>query len=147
MHALYHAGSWMTTHVCPRMLCTRYRMSMLHAWMARLHGHLGWKRLSHHHCYRRKVLLIQFLSRNLVSKPNYSKQFPIVTPAMLFFGACTSCSTRPDSWPAKFQQGALSGPENDEMAGMQIPRERTRMPDEVVSFERQGVCCENRTVR
>jgi hypothetical protein len=84
MHALHHASSWVATHVCPRMLCTGDRMSMLHAWMAGLHGHLGWKRLSHHHCYRRKALLIQLLVRNLVSKPNYSKQFPIVTPAMLF---------------------------------------------------------------
>ena len=120
---------------------------MLHAWMAGLHGHLGWKRLSHHHCCRRKVLLIQFLARNLVSKPNYSKQFPIVTPAMLFSAHVPVTQLDVHSRPAKFQQGALSGPDNDKMVGMQIPRERTRVPDEVVCFERQGVCCDNRTVR
>ena len=135
----------MATHVCSRMLRTGYRMSMLHAWMAGLHGHLGWKRLSHHHCYRRKALLIQFLARNLMSKPNYSKQFPIVTPAMLFSVHVPVAQLDVHSRPAKFQQGALSGPDNDKMVGMQIPRERTRMPDKAVRFERQGVCCDNRT--
>jgi hypothetical protein len=141
MHALHYASSWVATHMCSRMLSTGYRMSMLHALMAGLHGHLGWKRLSHHHCYRRKALLIQFPARNLVSKPNYSKQFPIVTPAMLFSAQIPVAQLDTHSLPAKFQQGALSGPGNDKMVGMQIPRERTQMPGEVVGFERQGVCC------
>lgn len=75
------------------------------------------------------------LARNLVSKPNYSKQFPIVTPAMLFSAHVPVAQLDVHSRPAKFQQGALSGPDNDKMVGMQIPRKRTRMPDEVVCFE------------
>jgi hypothetical protein len=33
---------------------------MLHAWMTRLHGHLGWERLGHHHRYGGQALLVRF---------------------------------------------------------------------------------------
>jgi hypothetical protein len=69
------------------------------------------------------------------------KQSPIVTPAMLFSAQIPVAQLDTHSPPAKSQQGALSGPDSDKMVGMQIPKERMQMPDEVVGFERQGVCC------